>query len=85
MVFEGGAYRAREATLRLRRSAGVEVHVPADLLETLFLVDGERSLGGLLDEVATARGVSPASLRGHALPVFLRLYECGYLQSGERG
>ncbi len=84
VVFEGGAYRAREATLRLRRSAGVEVHVPADLLEALFLVDGERSLGGLLDEVATARGASPASLRVHALPVFLRLYECGYLESDEQ-
>ena len=87
VVFSRWEYDAldREATLRLRRSAGVEVHVPADLLEALFLVDGERPLGRLLDEVATARGASPAPLRVHALPVFLRLYECGYLESDERG
>ena len=79
LTFEDGRYQAGEAMLRLARSAGVEARVPADLLEALFLVDGRRRLGDILDEVATTRDVSSPGLRIHGLPVFLSLFERGYL------
>jgi hypothetical protein len=79
LAYADGQYRADVAVLRLLRSAGVEGHVPADLLEALFRTDGVRPLGTVLDELAEDRGISAAGLRTRAASVFLDLYQRGFL------
>ena len=79
LAYADGRYRADGAVLRLQRSAGVEGRVPADPLEALFLTDGVRPLGTVLDELAEDRGISAAGLRTRAASVFLDLYQRGFL------
>ncbi len=78
-----GSYQAADVVLRLDRSAGVIATMPADLLEVLFGIDGERTLAGVMAEVATSRGTSEAVLRADAAPVLLNLYELGFLTLAE--
>ena len=73
------SYQAADVVLRLDRSAGVIATVPADLLEVLFEIDGERTLAGVMAVVAASRGTSQAGLRAAAAPVLLKLYELGFL------
>jgi hypothetical protein len=49
------------------------------LLEALFLIDGARSVGAIVDTLADARVEAPSDVRARALPVFLDLYELGFL------
>lgn len=79
LAHEAGAYRPHEAVLRLDDSAGVVAHVPADLLELLFALDGRRSLATLIADVAAARDQSVRSLRRRALPVMRAAFENGFL------
>ncbi len=79
LTFSDGAYQAHPVTLRLAHSAGIVAEVPADLLEAVFLIDGERSLGEIIDHLADARDQGPDELRARALPVFLQLFERGFL------
>ena len=78
-----GSYQARDAVLRLDRSAGVIATVPADLLEALFEIDGTRSLGEISAAVAESREMPPEELDATLRPVILRLYELGFLTLGE--
>ena len=77
--FHDAHYEAHPATLRLERSAGIVAHVPAELLEALFLIDGTRSVGTIIDTLADARGEASSDLRARALPVLIELYELGFL------
>jgi len=83
LVYGHRSYRADDAVLRLDRSAGVSATVPADLLEAIFEIDGERSLGRLVDDLADARDVSAAELRISLGPVIVELYELGFLTLAE--
>jgi len=76
-------YEARDAVLRLDRSAGVLATMPADLLEALFLIDGERTIAGIAGEVAEAREVSVDELRVELDPAILRLHQLGFLEVSE--
>ena len=77
--FHDAHYEAHPATLRLERSAGIVAHVPAELLEALFLLDGTRSVGTIVCGLAEARGEAPSDLRARALSTFLELFELGFV------
>jgi hypothetical protein len=79
LTFSDGAYQAHPVILRLVHSAGIVAEVPADLLEAVFLIDGGRSLGEIIDHLADAREQGPDELLARALPVFLQLFERGFL------
>ena len=51
-----------------------------DLLEALFLIDGERTIADIAGEVAEARGAPVDGFRTEFDPAVLRLYQLGFLE-----
>jgi len=74
------SYAADDAKMRLDRSAGVVGTVPADLLEAVLVIDGERPLSAMAAEIAAGRGQSAADVGSALRPVVLELYELGFLE-----
>ncbi len=71
---------AGPATLRLDRSAGVLATVPAELLEAVFLIDGQRDLLAIAEDLGDSREVSAAAVMHDLAPHVLELFELGYLE-----
>jgi methylase of polypeptide subunit release factors len=85
LSYTAGKYEAHPVILRLTRSAGVAAKVPPDLLEVVFLLDGEQSVGALIDHLAEVREQSVSELRAAVLPVLIQLHERGFVTAAAGG
>jgi SAM-dependent methyltransferase len=79
LAFGRDEFEAGDAVLRLDRSAGVLGSVPAEQLEALFEIDGQRSLARVAGDFAEVRAVPAADVLGALAPVVLELFELGFL------
>ncbi len=75
-----GSYDAAPARMRLDESAGVVASIPAELLEAVFELDGERVIGDIAAEVSAGRGRTAAELEAALRPVVLELFETGFVE-----
>ena len=72
-------YDLESARLSLARGIGLQGGVSPLAVHVLLRLDGRRSLGAVVADVAQEHGLDQELLRGEALAMVVRLYERGIL------
>ena len=73
-------WESGDAELRSQPGIGVSVMVPGQVVHVLLSLDGDRTLGAVIDRAASELGAEPEGLRDASVDVARRLVELGFCE-----
>jgi hypothetical protein len=85
LVFRGDRYVIQAASLVLEQGLGVRALIEPALVTLLFRLDGTRTLGAILGELAAETGMDPGAATQAGLALVRRLLEMGFLHPPQEG